>query len=101
MAKDVTPMLILTRGIDEKIIIGDSIEITILGVQGEQVSIGIDAPRELSIHRKEIYEAIQAENLQAAQSVAGNLGPISQMLKNWQKTNAGPRARDDEGEPLP
>ena len=86
MIKDVTPLLILTRGINEKIIIGDNIEITILSVQGEQVSIGIDAPRELSIHRKEIYQAIQAENLQAARSVAGNLGKIGQMLKNRKKT---------------
>ncbi len=89
-------MLILTRSIDEKIIIGDNIEITILAVQGEQVSIGIDAPRELSIHRKEVYQAIQAENIRAAQSIEGNLGKISQILKKRQKANDQTGPTEDE-----
>ncbi|MGB4231326.1 MAG: carbon storage regulator CsrA, partial [bacterium] len=65
-------MLILTRHINEKIIIGDNIEITVVDIQGDQVSLGIKAPREIPVHRKEIYEAIQAENRRAAQSVPGN-----------------------------
>ncbi|NLJ34413.1 MAG: carbon storage regulator CsrA [Firmicutes bacterium] len=92
-------MLILTRGIEEKIIIGDNIEITILGIQGEQVSIGIDAPRELSIHRKEVYEAIQAENLRAARSVTANLDKIGQMMESRQRENREPKATDPSSRP--
>ena len=55
-------MLILTRKSDESIIIGYNIEVKILKVQGNQVHIGIEAPRELSIYRQEIYEQIRAEN---------------------------------------
>ena len=61
-------MLILTRKSDESIIIGNNIEIKILKVQGNQVHIGIDAPRDVSIYRQEIYEQIRAENECAVQS---------------------------------
>jgi carbon storage regulator len=64
-------VLVLTRHINEKIIIGDNIEITVVDIQGDQVSLGIKAPKEISIHRKEIYEAIQAENRRAAPIGAG------------------------------
>jgi carbon storage regulator len=54
-------MLILTRKIGQTIKIGDDVDITVLGVQGKQVRIGIDAPREVSVHREEIYKRIEAE----------------------------------------
>lgn len=54
-------MLILTRRISESIIIGDDVKITVLGVKGNQVRIGIDAPKHLSVHREEIYERIKSE----------------------------------------
>ncbi|WP_209121469.1 carbon storage regulator CsrA [Alkalihalobacillus sp. BA299] len=63
-------MLVLTRKKNQSITIGDDIEITILAVDGEQVKIGIAAPRELEIHRKEVYLAIQEENSQAAANVS-------------------------------
>ena len=57
-------MLILTRRVGEKIIIGDNVAIAVLGVKGNQVRIGIDAPTEIPVHRKEVWDRIQAENLQ-------------------------------------
>ncbi len=54
-------MLILTRRISESIIIGDNVKITVLGVKGNQVRLGIDAPKDLSVHREEIYERIKHE----------------------------------------
>jgi carbon storage regulator len=59
-------MLVLSRQRDESIIIGDNIVITVVDVRGDKVRLGIDAPREVSVHRREVYEAIQRENQQAA-----------------------------------
>lgn len=63
-------MLVLTRKTNQSIQIGDDIELTILSVEGDQVKIGINAPRQIEIHRKEIYLAIQEENNQAALEVS-------------------------------
>jgi carbon storage regulator len=60
-------MLVLSRTRDESIIIGDNIVVTVVDVRGDKVRLGIEAPREVSVHRREIYEAIQRENKQAAQ----------------------------------
>ena len=58
-------MLVLTRKEGESITIGDHIELTVLEVKGDQIKLGIKAPKEIDIHRKEIYEAIQKENKNA------------------------------------
>lgn len=63
-------MLVLSRKLKEAIQIGDDIELTILAIEGDQVKIGIKAPRHVDIHRKEIYLAIQAENSEAAKTVS-------------------------------
>ena len=54
-------MLILTRRIGEKLIVGGNVTVTVLGVRGNQIRMGIDAPPEVKIHREEIYQKIQAE----------------------------------------
>ena len=60
-------MLILTRKSGEVIRIGDDISISVIEIRGNQVRLGITAPKEIAVHRKEVYEAIKRENRQAAQ----------------------------------
>ena len=55
-------MLILTRRIGETLVIGDNVQITVLGVRGNQVRIGVDAPKDVGVHRKEIYDRIQGDD---------------------------------------
>ena len=57
-------MLILTRRVGESLIIGDDVIITTLGIKGNQVRIGVNAPKDISVHREEIYQRIQAEKQQ-------------------------------------
>ena len=54
-------MLILTRRVSESLMIGDDVTITVLGVKGNQVRLGVNAPKDVSVHREEIYERIRAE----------------------------------------
>ncbi|MBN2212029.1 MAG: carbon storage regulator CsrA [Sedimentisphaerales bacterium] len=60
-------MLVLSRQKDQTIMIGDTIEITIVDIRGDKVRLGITAPSYIPVHRKEVYEAIQRENRQATQ----------------------------------
>lgn len=71
-------MLVLTRKIGESIMIGDEIELKIISVEGDQVKIGIDAPRSVKVYRSEIYKAIQKENRAALDSSVD-------LLTDWNK----------------
>jgi carbon storage regulator len=60
-------VLVLSRQRDESIMIGDNIVITVVDIRGDKVRLGINAPTEIPVHRQEVYEAIQRENLRASQ----------------------------------
>jgi len=74
-------MLVLTRKSKESVILGDDIEVKVLGVRGDHVSLGFSAPAEMSINRKEVYEAILAANREAAGKTDTPLGVLCGLLK--------------------
>ncbi len=65
-------MLILSRNIGQIIMIGDDVTVTVLGVRGNQVRLGIDAPKEIAVHRSEIYDRIKKEQLGINPDLEGN-----------------------------
>lgn len=78
-------MLVLSRTLDETIMVGDSIEITILEVKGDKVKIGVKAPMEIPVHRKEIYLAIKRENIEATGIETSDLAKAASMLLSKHK----------------
>ena len=75
-------MLILTRKLGESITIGDDIKVSVLGIRGRQVRLGIDAPESVVVHREEIYVKIQAENRKASEPVKGDLFGMVKLIKD-------------------
>jgi carbon storage regulator len=73
-------MLILSRKTDEIIMIGDQIEISILEIRGDQVKIGINAPRSVKIYRQEVYKAIQQENIEAVKTKPETLPKLDNLI---------------------
>ena len=73
-------MLVLTRKIDESIIIGEHTAVTILGIEGDSVKLGITAPRDIAIHRREIFELIKAANQEAARSASSDISSVLNLL---------------------
>ena len=73
-------MLVLSRQRDETIMIGDDIEITIVDIRGDKVRLGITAPATVPVHRKEVYDAIQRENREAARVKMEDLGSLPKTM---------------------
>ncbi|WP_374721179.1 carbon storage regulator CsrA [Peribacillus tepidiphilus] len=74
-------MLVLTRKKNQSIVINDNIEITVLEIDGEQIKLGIQAPKSVDIHRKEVYLAIQEENSQAVENTPSTLKGLTELFK--------------------
>jgi carbon storage regulator len=79
-------MLVLSRQRDESIMIGDNVQITVVDIRGDKVRLGIDAPPDISVHRKEVFDAIQRENRKAA-------GVTAEDLTALPPAKRGPRPR--------
>lgn len=77
-------MLVLTRKLKESIMIGDDIEITIVGIDGDQIKLGINAPRHVDIHRKEVYLDIKNANKEAGKAPAASIN-VAEMLRKMGK----------------
>ncbi|MFU8828186.1 MAG: carbon storage regulator CsrA [Phycisphaerales bacterium] len=86
-------MLVLSRQRDETIMIGDDIEITVVDVRGDKVRLGINAPSRIAVHRKEVYEAIRAENERAALVDGDDLTELSRTALGRVRTG---QARSEE-----
>ena len=87
-------MLVLARKVGQQIVIGDEIEVTVLEVRGEQVRLGINAPRSIAVHRKELLMQVADENVRAAGVDKATLAAASEALKK--RREAGQAA---EGKP--
>ncbi|HDS01894.1 MAG TPA: carbon storage regulator [candidate division Zixibacteria bacterium] len=101
-------MLILTRKLGESITIGDNIKVTVLGIYGRQVRLGIDAPLKVVVHREEIYVKIQKENRKASKTEKEDLNNAVDYLKgkykdDIKKSDSKPkmRYRDDRSKRPP
>lgn len=78
-------MLVLTRAVNESIMIGDDVEITIVDVKGDKVRIGIRAPGSVPVHRKEVYLAIRQENIEASRASAESVERLKEMMRRQVK----------------
>ncbi len=74
-------MLVLTRKTDQAIMIGDAIKVVVVEIRGDQVKLGIEAPREVAIHRREVYEDIQRENRRAALKKPVDVEALDELLQ--------------------
>ena len=75
-------MLVLSRRIGESVVIGNDVVVTVLEVRGDIIRLGIDAPREVTVHRQEVFEAIEAANQAAASPAAESVSALASALKS-------------------
>ncbi|GGI06659.1 carbon storage regulator CsrA [Egicoccus halophilus] len=83
-------MLVLSRRIGESIVIGNQVTITVLEVRGDQVRIGVDAPREVQVHREEVWQALQEENARAADTADRARRLVARMPQAARRPDDGP-----------
>lgn len=89
-------MLVLSRKSEESIVIGDQIEVKVIEVRGDTVRLGVSAPKNISIYRKEVHEAIQRENIAAAQSAGRDLSRLADALKKQKLKQKEPQERPEK-----
>lgn len=80
-------MLVLTRKLNQSIMIGEDVEVAVVEIKGEQVKLGITAPRTVKVHRKEVFEAIQQENIDASKSSPGRIQRIEDILNKKRRNS--------------
>lgn len=78
-------MLILTRRSGESLYVGDNIKITVLSVQGKQIKLGLDVPREMTVYREEVYRRVKEQNQQALESREDDLMAVTSLWPNKKK----------------
>ena len=83
-------MLVLTRQKNESIMIGDNVELTIVEIRGDKVRLGISAPRDIPVFRKEIFDTIQAENLAASSAGETDLKKVEELLREGLDSQPSP-----------
>jgi carbon storage regulator len=89
-------VLILTRKLGESITIGDSIKVSVLGIHGRQVRLGIDAPADVVVHREEVYVRIQEENKKASRSIKEDLFGVVNMIKDKLTNDSSDKTKHPE-----
>jgi len=94
-------MLILARRIGESIMVGDQVEISVVDIKGDQVKLGIKAPAQVKVYRREVYAAIQQENLAAAAAAPQTLPKLEDLMggAEGRKPPVPPAAEPDPGSP--
>jgi carbon storage regulator len=90
-------MLVLSRQRDERIVIGDEVEVVVVDIRGDKVRLGIVAPNTVSVHRKEIYEAIRREN-QDASAIRGDISRFCSATPGSDAVRRLAQRHDDRGE---
>ena len=86
-------MLVLSRQRDESIMIGDTIVVTIVDIRGDKVRLGINAPAEIPVHRQEVYEAIQRENIRASRLEPGDTQDLGKLAGRGAQPRHGDNGR--------
>jgi carbon storage regulator len=89
-------MLVLSRQKNEAIMIGDDIEITVVDIRGDRVRLGIAAPHSVAVHRKEVYESIRRENIEASRSQVQDLTQLDTLLGGPAKDEKKPKEGEEE-----